>query len=122
MSSFLQALESWILQGIQNTINRARNHFANEVHYVMTENVVSQVEAQTKKKTNDHITEAEINHQKGMINRTLREREDRLDKELKPERDIQKAKDITREELYKTLRQKQKDKEKEKSKEHVFTK
>jgi len=57
----------------------------------------------TKDKTNNIVTEAEISAQSKMVERTLAERERQISSEKTPQKDIKKAKDLTRQDMYTAL-------------------
>jgi len=99
-----------LFQNFQNALERVRNHFFSKVNYILSESDISRLRDKTKNKMNDITTEAELSRQAEMITRALDKREQELDEKLKPERDIQKGKDLTREQLYQTLRNKKKEK------------
>lgn len=92
-----------------------RNHFFFKVNHVLTENDVSRLVEKTKSKSQGIAQEAEIDSQVEMIKQTLEKREHELNEQLQAQRDVQKAKDLTREGVYTALRGK-------KSKENTFTK
>jgi hypothetical protein len=72
-------------------------------------------------KVNNIVSKAEISAQSEMVRRTLAEREARIAKELRPQRDIRQAKDWTRQNVHTALIKGEKN-DKARNKMNAFTK
>jgi hypothetical protein len=83
-------------QEICDSLKLKVSYFLNKLY------IFSQVR-DVKSTVNNIVTKAEISAQNEMVQRTLAEREAKIAKKMRPQKDIQQVKDLVRQDLHSTL-------------------
>ena len=106
----------------QKTINYFKNIFRSQVNTALNENEMQNTIKKVTRKTNDIVYESQAERQTEMVKRSLRKRQDEIDKTNEQQKDIKQAEILTRKKLYTTLlyeEKAKKDKQDEKQKDNT---
>ncbi|GHU27219.1 hypothetical protein AGMMS50256_06600 [Betaproteobacteria bacterium] len=88
---------------IQKSLEFVKNIFRSKVGNILNENDVPTQVKKVETKANNIVSEAQIDKQIEMVNQTLKTRQNKIDKGLTSQNDVKQVKDLTRQEVYKTI-------------------
>jgi hypothetical protein len=86
-----------------NSFQKISDSLKSKVSYFLEKLYIFSRVKDVQSNVNKIVTKAEISAQTEMVQRTLAEREAKLARELRPQKDIRQAKDLTRQDVHSTL-------------------